>query len=526
MTRPMGLVFDPLSGDTILIGEKSNASNLFLDDFVSALRSVYLFGEYPKVTIDPGGNNPKAKWHYVKMTEWIKDSHFGEVFFESDYLVKKIAFNLIRVRISGFKTQYRLMTEKRRKNNICSRFWLNPLPVEIPVSENVVFVNTYPIQLSTETLYPAYLKDDTAVKFAQSFSKRYDEFSEEFPVFEDLRNLQRLVGIVSRTSAMAFSPDFRFWLRDYEIKKVKIPEKVRGLSNIYGDLDSISELHGGVDSTFLNLRLRAEDPTAFTDLANLVINSRPSKDALTWNFPLQEFKLSLPPLQLKVDVSEIERFFSDGTLSFLKKDYEKAIENFTKVIELIPDYAQVYLLRAGCYGLKGDYDKVITDCQKVIEIIPKSFMAYSGLGLAYYGKKVYDQAIFNFDKALQINPNLSIVWYEKGNLLNDLEKYQEALICYNEALKINAEDRDVLVNKSDTLLKLKRYEEAFQCAEEALKIKSEDYMAWFNKGEALENLKKTKEAIEAYEMFIKFAPTDDPDIGKIKDTIRRLKGEG
>lgn len=488
MTKPIGLVFEPVSADTIIIGERNNAGRLMLDDFVSALRALRLYGKYPAITIDPEGGNPQAKWHIVNMAGGIEHSRFGRVFFESDYLLKKIALNLAQIRLPRFKTQYRLMIEKRKKGAVFSRFWFNPRAVDISVSENAVLINRYPLEVSSETLSPKHIQDDAAIEFARSFSQRFDEFAEEMPVFEDLRNLQRWVGIAHSIKHMDFSPDLNFWLRDYGIQKVQIPGKVRALSNVYGDLDSVIRVSGGVESIFLDLRLKAGDAAALSDLADLVINSRPSQDALTWDFPLQELKSSAP-IELKADISEIERFFYAGILLLSRREYEEAIDNFTKVIGLIPDFAQAYLLRAACYGETDNYDGVVADCRKIIEIDPGSFMAYSGLGLAYSKKGLYEYAISNFDKAIEINPDFSMVWREKGNLLYDLGKYQEALACYDWALKISPQD----------------------------------YTLWLNKGGALENLKKEKEAIKAYEAFLETAPADDPDIEIVKSAIRRLK---
>lgn len=281
----MGLIFDPASGDTIIIGEKAYAANLFLDDFVSALRSLCLYAGFPQLTIDPETGTPDAEWHQVRMTRGIENSHFGQVFFESDYLLKKISLNLVKIKVPRFKTQYHLVIEKRKEGTIYSRFWFKPCSVDILASKNAAFINRYPVRVLCETLYPANFKDEAAVKFAQSFSDRFDEFAKYYSVFEDLRNLMRWVGIAASVSYMDSSVDLKFWLLEYEIKKVQVPQRVKALDNIYGDLDSIIKVYGGIDSAFLNLRLKAKDTAALAGLSALVINSRPSADSLTWEFP-------------------------------------------------------------------------------------------------------------------------------------------------------------------------------------------------------------------------------------------------
>lgn len=425
MSKPVGLVFDPVSGDTILIGEKGNVSNLFLDDFVCALRPRYRDGEYHWLTIDPDENNPEAKWHHVTMTEGIKDTHFGKVLFESDYLLKKISLNLVKINIPRFKTQYHLMAEERKKDSfIYSRFWFHPSSVEILASKNTLFIYKYPIKVSSDTLYAP------CVRFAQSFTSRFDEFAKKMPIFEDLRNVERWAGIASSISAINYYPDLDFWRKEYKVEGVPTPEKVKALSNFYGDLNSFLKCAGGVDTTILNLRLKAKDSTALSDLANLVIKSRPSEDALFWDFPLQEYKFSFVA-QSGVDISEIEKLIAKGVTSALKKGPNETIENFSEVIKLAPDFAQAYLFRATAYAVQGDYDKAISDCQKVIEIENRSIissLAHFISGMSYQKKGLNEEALSDYSKTLEINPGFVFAWFkredllEKEELLSDLKK--------------------------------------------------------------------------------------------------------
>ncbi|MDD2752764.1 MAG: hypothetical protein PHN59_06490 [Candidatus Omnitrophica bacterium] len=331
MSKPAGLVFDHLLCDTIIIGEKSGNKNLFLDDFVSALKSLYIHGVYPQLTIDPEGDTPEAEWHQVKMSRGIENSHFGQVFFESDYLLKKISLNLIRVKVPKFKTQYHLMIEKRREDKVFSRFWFKPSSVDLLVSDKAVFINNYPIWVLTETLSPAVTGDEIASRFSQSFSQRFDEFAANYPIFEDLQNLMRWVGISGAISSIDFAPDFKFWLSDYQIEKINIPQRVKGLNNIYGDLDSILYISGGVDSSFLNLRLKSKDASALKDLAGLVIKTRPSPGALAWEFSLKEYNFPLPPEYFSKNSDWLVNTSDD----FLKlKKYKEALEYAEEALKI------------------------------------------------------------------------------------------------------------------------------------------------------------------------------------------------
>ena len=384
MSKPVGLIFDPVSGDTIVIGEKSKNPNLFLDDFVCALRSLYIYGAYPQLTIDPEEDTPEAEWHRVKMTKGIEESHFGQVFFESDYLLKRISLNLIKIRVPKFKTQYHLMIEKRREDKVFSRFWFKPSSVDLLVSDNAVFINDYPIRVLSETLYPADTKDEVAFRFSQSFSKRFEEFAANYSVFDDLQNLMRWVGIAGTISSLGLIPEFKFWLTDYEVEKVKIPQRVKGLNNIYGDLDSILSISGGVDSSFLNLRLKSKDATALKDLAGLVINARPSSGALAWEFSLKEYKFPLPPEYFS------KNWVNQGDSLYDSGKYQEALDCYDEALKINPKDADALVNKSDVLLRLGKYQEALGYAEEALRINPQDITAWynKAEALEYLGNKV------------------------------------------------------------------------------------------------------------------------------------------
>ena len=67
-------------------------------------------------------------------------------------------------------------------------------------------------------------------------------------------------------------------------------------------------------------------------------------------------------------------------------------------------YGAAYNNRGIIYGSKGQYDKAISDFNKALDINPKDFSAYTSRGRAYKEKHQYDKAIFDYNEALYINP--------------------------------------------------------------------------------------------------------------------------
>jgi tetratricopeptide (TPR) repeat protein len=93
--------------------------------------------------------------------------------------------------------------------------------------------------------------------------------------------------------------------------------------------------------------------------------------------------------------------FDKGLENFKTGKIEKineAINDFTKAIELNPNYARAYYCRGLIYEGR-DYDKAISDFSKVIEINPNDALAYNCRAMMYYSKHEYDKAWQDVHKA-------------------------------------------------------------------------------------------------------------------------------
>jgi tetratricopeptide (TPR) repeat protein len=61
-----------------------------------------------------------------------------------------------------------------------------------------------------------------------------------------------------------------------------------------------------------------------------------------------------------------------------------------------------YNNRGAAFMNKGEYDEAIADLDKAIELSPEFAMAYSNRGAAYINKGEYDKAISDSNKAIKL----------------------------------------------------------------------------------------------------------------------------
>ncbi|WPK24883.1 hypothetical protein PUMCH_002181 [Australozyma saopauloensis] len=100
-----------------------------------------------------------------------------------------------------------------------------------------------------------------------------------------------------------------------------------------------------------------------------------------------------------------EEHKAQGNKYFAAKDFDKAIEEFTKAIEASPEPNHVlYSNRSGSHASLKDFSKALEDAQKCVEINSSWAKGYNRVGAAHYGLGNYDDAKAAYSKALELDP--------------------------------------------------------------------------------------------------------------------------
>lgn len=87
-----------------------------------------------------------------------------------------------------------------------------------------------------------------------------------------------------------------------------------------------------------------------------------------------------------------------------KKDYGRALIEYSQALELDPALAEAYIGRGTAYVEKGELDRGIREYTKSLEI-RKRVSAFYGRGRAYKKKGEKDKAVADYRAALALDPN-------------------------------------------------------------------------------------------------------------------------
>lgn len=124
---------------------------------------------------------------------------------------------------------------------------------------------------------------------------------------------------------------------------------------------------------------------------------------------------------------------------------ENAIADFTRVLAIDPNYTLVRHNRGVAYGVAGQFDKAVSDLSIAIKLDPKYVSAYTNLCIIYLHKNQVDSAIEICRKGLKANPENPQLHASLGNCCLDKGDFMNAQTEFKKCLAKNEKNLDALL---------------------------------------------------------------------------------
>ncbi|KFK26931.1 hypothetical protein AALP_AA8G311800 [Arabis alpina] len=249
----------------------------------------------------------------------------------------------------------------------------------------------------------------------------------------------------------------------------------------------------------------------------------------------------------------------EGNVAYKKKDFERAIEHYTKAMELDDEDISYITNRAAVYLELGKYEECIEDCDKAVErgrelrsdfkMIARA-LTRKGSALVKMAKcsKDFEPAIETFQKALTehrnpdtlkklndaekakkdleqqeyFDPTIAEEEREKGNEFFKEQKYPEAVKHYSEAIKRNPNDVRAYSNRAACYTKLGALPEGLKDAEKCIELDSSFTKGYSRKGAIQFFMKEYDKAMETYQEGLKHDPKNQELLDGVKRCVEQI----
>ena len=130
-------------------------------------------------------------------------------------------------------------------------------------------------------------------------------------------------------------------------------------------------------------------------------------------------------------------FNNRGLIHKIWGNSDVAYDDFTKAIQILPNYAEPHGARGDLLLSQGQYSLAFEDFEEALRIAPDSPCSYNDLGWGYLVTEKFDKAEKALKQALQLDPghikariNLAAVYASKEDIDQSIEEYNK-LIEYN-----------------------------------------------------------------------------------------------
>jgi len=193
-----------------------------------------------------------------------------------------------------------------------------------------------------------------------------------------------------------------------------------------------------------------------------------------------------------------------GQRIFIDYNEDTIISLCNKALSLEPNLADGYWIRGRYYRNIGQFQKAIDDLIKAIEVNPNNALAYRYLGTTYFFNRDYTEALKNLRKAEKLvrGNELTQLYSDIGQLYVSIGEYQKAEKYYKESLRLQPNFIEGYRNLIWAGLRQGNFEDAYNYAEKLLSLYPDNTSGYSIMAESLTNLRKYNEAELYYRKWL------------------------
>lgn len=133
---------------------------------------------------------------------------------------------------------------------------------------------------------------------------------------------------------------------------------------------------------------------------------------------------------------------------YQKSDYEGAIKEYDKIIELDPNNATVYGNRGVIKGILENIKGAVSDTKKAIELEPDNPVHYHSLATVYFNQNKFKKALDFCNQAIQKDASYDIAYYTRARTQLGLKNKEGACQDFKKALELGMQDAQFMIDEN------------------------------------------------------------------------------
>ncbi|MBI4843108.1 MAG: tetratricopeptide repeat protein [Nitrospirae bacterium] len=223
--------------------------------------------------------------------------------------------------------------------------------------------------------------------------------------------------------------------------------------------------------------------------------------------PVWKDTVSLWSYQIKLFPDRIPlAYLNRGVVYWERKEFDKAIDDYSKAIKIDPRHAKAYSNRGSAYESMGKLGRALEDFTKAIELSPELAGVYSNRGNVLLKMKRYDDAVKDYDRAIEIDPGYSKGYTNRGVAYGAMGRNDLAIKDYTKAVEMDPWSGKAYNNRGFVYESMGRYEEALADYSKAIELEPDYLRTYNNRGNTYRKMKDFQNAVNDYIAALKKDP--------------------
>ena len=195
---------------------------------------------------------------------------------------------------------------------------------------------------------------------------------------------------------------------------------------------SIGDNLGAIEDYNKALEMDPNNYSLLTSLANTYLKQKEFQKAL-----------DLCDKIIKTNSQKFEPYFARSYAKYMLKNYQGSMEDCLNALSLNPNYGDIYLLIGNIKFKLSDYNEAIINYSKAIELMDKNNNnAYFHRGECYYKQGKFSEALADFNKAIEAKGNSSNAYKLRGEVKNQMRDILGAENDYKKSKELGQSDQD------------------------------------------------------------------------------------
>ena len=226
---------------------------------------------------------------------------------------------------------------------------------------------------------------------------------------------------------------------------------------------------------------------------------------------------------LRLNPQLIGAYNNRGNVYNSMGEHDCAIKDFTKAIQLRPDFADAYNNRGNAYDKKGNSDWAIKDFTKAIQLKSDLVEGYYNLGRIYHNSGDLNRAIGEYTKAINLKPDYIEAYYNRGLAYHNSGDPDPAIGEYSKAINLNPNYAIAYNNRGVAYYSKGNHEKAIVDFNRAIDLRPDNAKTYYGRGDAYSDTGEFDKAIKDYNRAIELIPEFAVVYYKRSETLLHLK---